>query len=385
GSSNLTGRFSFQTGDVIGGDADRFLNIDDLRPFNTTESEGTLGGPMAFLGDQFFFHVSGRYYDDAGFLYGQRLVAYANNSRDNLILGDRAYVSMNPDRTYNIQGKLSFNDPSLKLSFSYLRKDRKHQEYSNAYRLAPDWRPFYFDKSSTYTLNSNYFFSPTTFASAVVAYTYSQDETRAFEDINDPRYRFRGRDLSYLSNRNNPVGDSLAAILKTALGLTATELNRFSIGPSLDRSERTGRKYSGKIDLTSQLGTLHLVKAGVEVNYFEVFREGISVVQRGTRPDNDFNVNNEVVEIPEANTRSRNIFRGKPTQLGAYVQDKMEFSEFVLNVGVRLDYYDPKTTVPVDFTKLDGTAFVATSKKWKVSPRVSFAHSVTDRSKLFFS
>ena len=36
----------------------------------------------------------------------------------------------------------------------------------------------------------------------------------------------------------------------------------------------------------------------------------------------------------------------KPREYAAYIQDKMEFAEMVINLGVRYDYFDPNTTYP---------------------------------------
>jgi len=380
-----TGRISLQTGDVVGGDPNRFLNIRDVSPFNTKEAEAMIGGPMMIVGEGLSFFVSTRYFNDAGYLFGQRLVKYASDTLDNLVLGDRAYVSMNPDKIINVQGKLTLNVSNQKFVLSYLRKDRNYRSYSNIYRLAPDWRPVNIEKTDTYTLSTNNFFSNKMFLSGSLSYSHSTDQTYAFEDINDPRYKFRGRDLSYLANRNNPKGDSLAAILRREFGLTSTELVRFAIGPSLDRSERNSKRYALKVDITNQMGDIHLLKAGVEVVRYEVRRDGMSLVQMGARRDNDFNTNKEVIEIPTADTRSRNIFTGKPFQVAGYIQDKMEFPEFVLNVGLRYDVYNPNTMVPDNYFKLDATNLKKTATKSKLSPRLSFAHSVTDQSKIFFS
>jgi outer membrane receptor protein involved in Fe transport len=382
---SLTGRFSIQSGDMVGGESGRFLNSSNVNPVNSREIDGMLGGPLPFLKDNLSFLVSGRYFEDEGYLYGKRLVTYASDSEDYLVLGDGALVSMNPDRLINLHGKLSLNTRDLRLSLSYLRKDRKYGVYSNVYRLAPDFRPVNYQTSDTYTVNANYFISPTTFANVVLSYVRTDDEARAFEDMNDPRYRFRGRDLAFIANANNPNADSLSQVLLDQYGLTVSELVRFNIGPNLDRVVRTSDRYSGRFSITRQFGNVHLVKAGIEGTWYDIYRDGISLIQLGTRPDSDFNIFNEEMEIPDANTRSRNIYRGEPYEVGAYVQNKMEFEEFVLNIGLRYDAYDPNTDVPLDFENLDETEFTKASVKSKLSPRLSFAHSVTDRSKLFFS
>ncbi|MDD8017156.1 MAG: TonB-dependent receptor [Bacteroidota bacterium] len=383
GPKELSGRFGMQTGGLLGGDKNRFLNINHIDVANTFEGEGTIGGSLPVNGLSFF--LSTRYFNDKGYISGQRWVTFANDTSDNLVLGDKGYVSMNPDRTLNLQTKITYNEQSFKTTISYLRKDRSYQSYSNAYRLAPDYRPKYFQTTNNVTSSSTLFFSENTFSSAVISYTQSQNDTYAFESMNDPLYRLRGRDLSYLYNKNNPSGDSLTNDLLNQLGMPKDELQHFAIGPSLDRSKRVEKKYYGKFDLSSQPNKIHLLKAGVEASYYDLLRDGISVVQKGTRPDNDFNANHEVIEIPDATSRSRNIFKGNPYEFAGYAQDKMEFSEYVLNIGARVDFYNPDTKAPVDFTKLDGTTLKQAAIKSKISPRLSFAHSVTDRSKIYFS
>jgi outer membrane receptor protein involved in Fe transport len=382
---SLTGRFSIQSGDIVGGEPNRFLNSDNIDMINSREFEGLLGGPLSVLSDNLSFFVSGRYFDDKGYLYGRRLVTYASDESDNIVVGDGKLISMNPDRLINLQGKLSFHTRDLRLSVSYLRKDRKYQNYANTFRLAPEWRPVHYQLSDTYTLNANYFISPTTYVNAVVSYVTTDDRSRAFEDINDIRYRFRGRDLAFIANENNPGSAAFAQQLLDEYGLTISELVRFTIGPNLDRVVRTSDRYTGRFSITRSFGMVHLMKAGFEGTYYDIYRDGMSLVQPGSRPDSDFNIYNEEIEIPDANTRSRNIYRGKPYELGFYIQDKMEFEEFVINLGLRYDYYDPNSDVPLDFQRLDQTEFKRASVKSKLSPRFSFAHSVTDRSKIFFS
>ncbi len=382
GAKNFSGKISAQTGDVVGGDKTRFKNIQRIEPFTTSEIEGSLGGPLV---DKISFFVSSRYFNDKGYLYGQRLVQFAGPSTDNLVLGDRSFVSMDANNLLNLQGKISYTGGSYKIHSTYILKKKESQSYSNTYRISPDYRPTDFENSNTFSLNSTFFITDETFLSSIVSYTVANDKSYSFESINDPLYRIRARTLDYLSNKNNPKGDSLAKILFNDFGLTTNELTRFTFGPSLDRTSFTSKKINARIDMSSQFDKIHLLKGGLEFSTSDITRDGISLVQKGARPDADFNTNNEIMEIPEATSRSRNIYTGKPYEFAGYVQDKMEFKEFVINAGVRMDVYDPNTTTAVNFRELDNTTFKKTTMKSKISPRLSFAYSVTDESKIFFS
>ncbi len=382
GAKNFSGKISVQTGDVVGGDQTRFKNIQKIDPFTTNEVEGSLGGPLV---DNLSFFASSRYFNDKGYLFGQRLVQFAGPSTDNLVLGDKSFVSMNANNSLNLQGKISYTSGSYKINGSYMLKKKESQTYLNTYRISPDYKPTKFENSNTFSLNSTFFITNETFLSSIVSYTVADEKTYAFESINDPLYRIRARTLDYLSNKNNPQGDSLAKVLLSEYGLMTNELTRFTLGPSLDRTSYTSKKINARIDISSQFDKIHLLKGGVEFSTLNITRDGISLVQKGARPDNDFNTNNEIMEIPDATSRSRNIYTGKPYEFAGYAQDKMEFKEFVINAGVRMDVYDPNTTTAVNFRELDNTTLKKTTMKWKISPRLSFAHSVTDQSKIFFS
>jgi outer membrane receptor for Fe3+-dicitrate len=78
------------------------------------------------------------------------------------------------------------------------------------------------------------------------------------------------------------------------------------------------------------------------------------------------------------------MFKFYPVEAAAYVQDKMEFSDLVINVGLRVDYFDPKDSVAVDINDPLGPRRV-TESKLRVSPRLGLAHPITDRSNLHFS
>jgi hypothetical protein len=42
------------------------------------------------------------------------------------------------------------------------------------------------------------------------------------------------------------------------------------------------------------------------------------------------------------------MYEKKPYELSAYIQDKMEYDIMIINAGVRVDYFDPNATLPVD-------------------------------------
>ena len=148
---------------------------------------------------------------------------------------------------------------------------------------------------------------------------------------------------------------------------------------ALPRDFSVVNTYTLKADFTSQVNFQNLLKAGVEVNY------------------NDLNFDYGTVLPGTANTfASRTKMEVFPIRGAAYLQDKLETKEFILNAGLRLDYtnsnghwydvdpwnkyfYSTQYSSSLEFQTSDDKA------KWSLSPRLGIAHPITENAKLFFN
>ncbi len=173
--------------------------------------------------------------------------------------------------------------------------------------------------------------------------------------------------------------------------------------------------YSGKVDFTSQLDK-HLLKVGGEYSrgLYRRYnpRSVISWAQLQQQAHNarelETNLNltvsggadllgydvygnkvNGDVAINDASGNPGMYYFAppKPTFAAAYVQDKIELSDIILNVGLRWDYIDPDsrtTTDPGNLTYnadklLAPSVFQKTATTSVVSPRIGFSFPVSDR------
>ena len=89
-----------------------------------------------------------------------------------------------------------------------------------------------------------------------------------------------------------------------------------------------------------------------------------------------------------------------PIRASMYVQDKIEFQEFTVNAGLRLDYTDSQAAW-WDLNPFDGRFFLSDNSgninyddtnlfpkkesepQWQLSPRLGISHPITENSKLF--
>ncbi len=86
---------------------------------------------------------------------------------------------------------------------------------------------------------------------------------------------------------------------------------------------------SFKADFSSQVNSYNFVKIGGESKNYDLLYDYRSKASG----NNEYN----------------SYYHVKPIQLGFYAQDKIETQGMIVNVGLRYDYFDPKTIVPFSF------------------------------------
>lgn len=164
-------------------------------------------------------------------------------------------------------------------------------------------------------------------------------------------------------------------------GYGVTGIDGMSMGGwmNLGRDKSVNSTFSLRFDLTSQIDVRNQVKAGFQVVY------------------NDFNIKS-TTESPSMGTWTRSmLYHVFPYRISSYLQNKLEFQGFIANVGARLDYYDPNTTM-FDLTVYDKyltagsgnniESEVDTRKaktSFTISPRLGVSHPITENSKLYFN
>jgi outer membrane receptor protein involved in Fe transport len=80
-------------------------------------------------------------------------------------------------------------------------------------------------------------------------------------------------------------------------------------------------------------------------------------------------------------------YRYKPIQLAAYIQDKIELKDMVLNIGLRWDYLDtkaPYVATSNDIRKGQGKVEQG-EKKIHLSPRLGFGYPIVEKAVLHFA
>ena len=322
GSDHWSGSAAAYGGDFISGDNELFWGIDERSPRGIQNLQFTVSGPVA--ADRLHLFASGRHIRSDGYLYGRNRFNFYDvadfqpldaSDWQAIATGDSALAPMNSNRKYSGQAKLTFQaSAKLKLRYNLLLEDSEGQGYDHYFRLNPSGRPTHYKTGAAHTFTGTYTIGARalTFLELGVSSFRNHNRSYVFEDPEDPRYYF----VTFLDNAP-PHGYSYV-----------------TGGVRGDWTDQQTRTSIIKVDLTSQLNYHNLVKLGLETRshaYSNLIR---STVERGGSGEIEY--------------RTHQDFQVSPVEMSAYLQDKFEADDLVLNIGIRLDRFHANGSVPVD-------------------------------------
>lgn len=371
-----SGEISFYSGDYVSNRDDVFKDIENVSAEGTYNIQGSFSGLVPGLGNFLKFLVSGRYLNDEGYIFGQRIFNpsdssnfSANDPNDWFVgaTGDSVFVPMNFNERFSLQGKLILkvgNSKGITLHGFYQKRDfREYNGESHNFQLNPDGDYRFFQRGYLGSISYTQLLSASAFVDIIGSVFISEFKQFVFEDPLDPGYvdPARRRDVS---------GNAF-----------------FTGGTQNWHFKHTTTTNTGKLDLTAQVTPVHQVKTGVELKLHTLDYEDFQIrvdASTGFKP-----------ELPEPGSFDFNTYKNHPSQFAAYIQDKIELDYLVVNVGVRFDYFEPDGQILLDpdrINLLDGLfrpfpdSLVAdASAKFQLSPRVGISYPITDRGAIHIS
>tara|TARA_R110002126_G_scaffold200584_4_gene348177 strand:+ start:6620 stop:9577 length:2958 start_codon:yes stop_codon:yes gene_type:complete len=342
--------------------------------------------------------------DTVGFGSTERLILTDNGRRDSSL------VNMNQYQSTSFQGNLEYRMSQLikfNLIGSYALEEGQGYDHQN--KLVPLGRSTSF--KNNYALNFKTTITPSakTFLTVNFANRYNEQKNYLYENPWDARYFNYDR----LTDFYGPGENSTPGIAE--FSFYGTDNNRFF---------RATDTFIAKAEISSQINSNHYVKAGINLQFDEVSFENISLVPftdpsitipPGT-PDNALPF--VKLGFPEVNSPGYQKYSENPRNFSTYIQDKIEFDNLIINVGLRFDYFDPNSRVVSDLEDPDITSptkqenqyrdqngngqqdpnepdvtlaerqeywYKDTSIKTQLSPRIGVAYPINDRGVLYFS
>lgn len=319
---------------------------------------------------------------------------------------DSSLVDMNRFQTNSFQGNLEFKvSNSLRFNLIGSIAAEEGGSFSHSNRMVPLGASTNFRNNHSLNFKTTITPSAKTFLTINVANRYNESSNRLYEDPWDPRY------FNY---------DNISEF-----GLNITDDGQFNtFGTNNFRFFRSTNTFIGKADVSSQLNEHHFIKAGLSAQFDEIKFEQIGLIplegEGVTLPPGTPEELIPFIELgyPAPNTPGFQKYTENPISLSAFIQDKIEYENLIINVGLRFDYFDPNTLVPADLedpdiffptkaenrytdtnnngqqdddepdlTVADREAYWwdEATVKYQLSPRIGVAYPINDAGVIYFS
>ncbi|MBC8181804.1 TonB-dependent receptor [candidate division KSB1 bacterium] len=388
GGNHFTGSASANVGNYFTNNKAIFVGLKDNEFNRNQDYKFQISGP--FLKDRISFITNLRYQDNKNYLNGLRRfnVSDLSDFSDDTFwysehTGDNKFVPMNSSNNISLFSKITsrFSD-NAKLSFSYKYNDDHWRQYSHIWKYNPDGMMDYYRKTAMYSLYLNHLVFRNVFYEINLSYMDNYKGEYVFEDRYDDGY----------------VHDEYSRSAGSGF---------YTGGQQKNNNQRTLKDLNAKFDLTWQMNKHHNLKTGflytlhdLNVNSVDIRNKYIGsalelVAYYDTLAHKVVYPYYEPVVYPDSSIYSE-IYRVKPVEFSAYIQDKMEFDEMVINLGVRFDYLDPQTNYPSQLRNPANqlsfpdnpekmSAYPKADPKYQISPRFGFSYQLGETALLHFS
>ncbi|MFQ6617384.1 MAG: TonB-dependent receptor domain-containing protein [Fidelibacterota bacterium] len=239
---------------------------------------------------------------------------------------------------------------SFKVVVGGVFRRQEQRQFSISFKEIPEHRGIEWDNSDLYTMTINHTLSPKTF------YTlkFSQFKNWSKYGLNKP-----DNEIISPLRVNNAFGNTSNYEFWGQYTIIDTAGNEIKVISDDDfkRDYSSITKTLGG-SITSQISDKHQIKIGAEYKLLKIQNDWINGVNSAN---------------PE---EAHYVFW--PKQAEFYIQDKMEFEDMIVNLGLRLDYLNPRSRYVAD--PLNPLAEKPMAKvKWHLSPRLGFGYPATDR------
>ena len=362
GGKNYDGSLSYYTGDYSSSAHDIFPNIDDQDITANSTLDGFISGPvLPFLGDKLTFNVSLRRSESEGYLYGIREhnpsdYAYFPPSGDWYIqnTGDSSYVPMNPSQSTNALSKITWRvSPTMKISTQSILSKAQSKSYSHAYKYNPDGVGTSFSANNNHSIKINHSLSPNSFYEANLFISDTDYKNYLYEDTTDSRY-----------------------VSTDYINTEPTSATFLFGGTQMGHTYRVSNSVGGKFDFTIQMNDRHELKTGFSFRRDDLEERNFSILY-------NYNYRQPTV-LPENESPYHVYYKKEALQYSAYIQDKMEYSSMIMNLGVRYDVFIPNDSSITDLVYPEAGKNDAQEKSM-ISPRVGVSLPITDKGIFHFS
>ncbi len=390
GGNAFHGAASFYVADYMTSHDDVFIGLHSGDPTLNMSEDYKIQFEGPILRDKVTFFINYRYQDRKGHLNGIRRFNpwdysdYTSSDTSEWHIentGDNKYVAMSWAKNTSFLAKAAFKPfKNFKISALYTLNDDQGQGYSHYRKYNPDGRAVSYHTSYMYALNVNHMLSSALFYEIKANYLHNYSTSYLYKDPLDPRYlhpRYNGTGHTGFSTGGNS-------------------------GPS--RGMSTYEDINLKFDITWQVNNNHSLKAGLHYIDHHIDRDAINVRNKYSGlPEENISVTDSTgkvhwpfyeLEIVPHTEKTMGIYKVDPWEFAGYLQDKLEFDDMVINIGLRYDHFYSDQRYPTNRRNPSNqlilpdsmmTSYKMAEPQTQLSPRLGLAYKVGKAAILRFS
>jgi outer membrane receptor protein involved in Fe transport len=368
GSDRFTWNLEVYGGMYVYSDSARGLTYNP-RPASLANFQASASGPLPFSKTNYL--LSARHYSADGATFGQRVYTpWARVPPQDKVAnpdGDSTAAAMSWSDEWSGLGKITNRSiPNLELGYQAVVDWNYLQNSSYAFHLDPDGIAPTHMRSLVHGLDATHTISKTTYLGVTLRQNYFDTRTMKYDDLYDPRYDLAGPPTQ------NPTDPTSGAYIQ---------------GVDFTRFTQTTNALVLKSTFTSQIRRDQQLKMGLEYQW--------PIVQfgsPGTLTYSQQNGVNTLVRHVDEPPNFPGVQEYRPYITNAYAQDELEWNDLRVRAGLRLEYFNPRATVPSDpanpansIVGVPESTPQQATRKITLAPRIGVSYPVTPRAAVYFA
>ena len=375
------------------------LTRDDFRSVHIPWNEATgflmrhdaqlrIGGPI--ISEKLGINLVARHFRDESNIPGRDLFSPADSSQNLNSGAPETWIIESTgsgdfmgawNRRTSINGTVTYRiTPRVRAEYNIIWQHANGQNLDNSRKYVPRGEDKWWDDNQFHLFSLGFTLSDKSFANFNYSLLSDEGNSRlyplpsGFDPINNPIL-----DTRYVANRQ-------------LQGQNAFEVR----GNDLGQGYGSTKTHTILADYTNQISRVHQLKTGVSARLHNIDNGFFSI---------EVSPRTAWLPMPAVDQYGRDTLQVQPYELAAYVQDKMEFKNLIVNAGLRFDLFNPDFDVPLNWGEagdeyidnLPGTSYYDPEQpdtiynreqapvRWQLSPRVGIAFPISANGVIRFS
>ena len=318
------------------------------------------------------------------------------------------FTPRNRDVNFALNGTLLFDFQPLRFRMGgAFNTSKTYTDAAPMLHILNNRQGYWDGRNLLLTGKLTYIFSPTTFVEWNVNYLYSKNENKDDWFGNDWKKwddslavaRYTNGEVHYRSRWSGPYPYRFYGFTFSRPG--TPPFGRYNINKT--------NQIGTRLDFVSQFNRYNELKAGIEARYYTYRQFGVNVgaisllktygslsnvpIDQWVRQGFVDNIGYDVYGNENNKNDFDNFLEGPrhPLFFAAYVQDKIEFADLIINAGIRFDYFDTDDRTLTNYKNPPNTQGRIKKEAWKdvkpysqVSPRLGVSFPVSSQTVFYF-